>query len=327
MGSRAEGTQSNHAVFTTRLQVKHHINTAGKKLAEPTHQTNSLEVAIGLIYDPSGKILIAKRGSHQELAGRWEFPGGKVEARETPAETIRRELFEELDIKVSDPQPCFTFEYAYPKKTIRFYVFEIYQFSGNAIGKENQPIQWIDPNRLSDFNLPDANAIITNTLPLPKHYGITPSLMNTNDSAHWMDNILTAQQQHQLRLIQFRSPELTAAEYTEVAKQLQSQLSSKRCKLILNCEPELAMALNADGVHLTQKRFITSLTERDPSVEAFFEKRFVSVACHDLESLQLPQQRPINCALVSPVLPTQTHPDAKPLGWKPLTELVNTIRP
>src|SRR5690606_7572608 len=100
-----------------------------------------IHVAVGVIVNADGKILIAKRPQTAHQGGLWEFPGGKVDAGETIEQALVRELREELAITVKDSRPLIQIRHHYPDKSVLLDVHKITRFEGNPIGNEGQPVQ------------------------------------------------------------------------------------------------------------------------------------------------------------------------------------------
>lgn len=116
-----------------------------------------LEVAAGLVFH-QGRLLIACRPEGSHLAGCWEFPGGKVEAGETFAGCLERELQEELGIRVSVGPLIERVDHAYPEKTVRLSFFAC-----QWLGGEPRPIgcaafRWVTAEELAQYNFPAADA-------------------------------------------------------------------------------------------------------------------------------------------------------------------------
>ena len=116
-----------------------------------------LHVAAAVIYDPAGNILIARRPDHKHKGGFWEFPGGKVEATETAADALARELLEELGIRDINAQQLIQITHHYPERSVLLDVYSVTTFSGEASGCEGQPIQWVKPDSLLEYSFPEAN--------------------------------------------------------------------------------------------------------------------------------------------------------------------------
>jgi len=116
-----------------------------------------VEVAAGVIYNPEGEILIAKRADNQHQGGLWEFPGGKIEQGESAQQALARELYEELAIEVSASEPLVRIAHDYTDKSVVLDVWCVTAFTGEARGVEGQPLAWVSVDRLSDYDFPAAN--------------------------------------------------------------------------------------------------------------------------------------------------------------------------
>jgi 8-oxo-dGTP diphosphatase len=118
-----------------------------------------LLVAACALVDADGRILLAQRPEGKSLAGLWEFPGGKVEAGETPEECLIRELEEELDIrtKVACLAPLTFASHTYEDFHLLMPLFVCRRFEGTARGREGQAIKWVRPKALRDYPMPPAD--------------------------------------------------------------------------------------------------------------------------------------------------------------------------
>lgn len=130
-----------------------------------------LHVVAGALIDARGRILLARREGRRELAGLWEFPGGKVEPGESASEALVRELREEIGIEV-EPSDCSSL-IAVPHrmtcgKRIVLDVHRIVRFRGRARGMESQAIAWVRPERLSDYSMPGADRPVVAALCEPE---------------------------------------------------------------------------------------------------------------------------------------------------------------
>ena len=117
-----------------------------------------LVVAVALV-DTDGRVLIAQRPEGKNMAGLWEFPGGKVEAGERPEDALIRELKEELGIDVSAACPApFTFaRHAYPEFPLLMPLYLCRRWHGRPQGLEGQQLAWVAPEKLADYAVPPAD--------------------------------------------------------------------------------------------------------------------------------------------------------------------------
>ena len=145
---------------------------------------NPLQVAVGVIKNPAGKILISLRHASLHQGDLWEFPGGKIEATETARLALARELKEELNITVTAATPLITVNHHYPDLSVRLNVFLVEQFSGEAKSCVGQPFKWVAPAELEHYAFPAANRPIITAARLPHYYAILddadPALLLTN---------------------------------------------------------------------------------------------------------------------------------------------------
>lgn len=118
-----------------------------------------LLVAACALVDADGRLLIAQRPQGKALAGLWEFPGGKVEAGETPEETLIRELEEELGVRTRVPclAPLTFASHTYDDFHLLMPLYVCRRFEGTAHGREGQAVKWVRPKALRDYPMPPAD--------------------------------------------------------------------------------------------------------------------------------------------------------------------------
>ena len=116
-------------------------------------------VAACALIDTDGRILLAQRPEGKSLAGLWEFPGGKVEAGETPEETLVRELEEELGIQTKIPclAPLTFASHTYETFHLLMPLYICRRYEGIPHGREGQAIKWVRPLALRDYPMPPAD--------------------------------------------------------------------------------------------------------------------------------------------------------------------------
>ncbi|KMT63804.1 8-oxo-dGTP diphosphatase MutT [Catenovulum maritimum] len=122
-----------------------------------------VHVAVGVI-TRENKIFLAKRNAKQHQGGKWEFPGGKVEAGETVLEALQRELNEECGINPNSSQELIVVEHDYGDKKVKLDTHIIQDFDGEAHGKEGQEVAWVEVTELDNIDFPAANIAIVDAV-------------------------------------------------------------------------------------------------------------------------------------------------------------------
>jgi A/G-specific adenine glycosylase len=117
-------------------------------------------IGVGLVFDRSGRVLIDQRLEQGLLGGMWEFPGGKQEPGEAIADTIARELREELAIEVAVEEELIRLDHTYSHKRLRFIVHLCRHLAGEPQPLASQQVRWVEPGDLGAFPFPAANARI-----------------------------------------------------------------------------------------------------------------------------------------------------------------------
>ena len=121
-------------------------------------------VAVGILIDPQGRVLITRRAPQTHQGGLWEFPGGKVEPGETIVDALARELKEELGVTVLISEPFMTLEHDYGEQCVCLAVHRVTSWRGEPSGMEGQPLAWEQPANLTDWPFPAANQPILTRL-------------------------------------------------------------------------------------------------------------------------------------------------------------------
>src|SRR5919108_4137425 len=126
-----------------------------------------LHVAVAVVVDTDGRLLIAQRFADTHQGGLWEFPGGKVEPGEDAVQALRRELRDEVGIDIERLRPLIKVRHAYPDREVLLDVWQVERWRGNPKGCEGQKIAWVSPDRLVVQDLPEADRPILSALKLP----------------------------------------------------------------------------------------------------------------------------------------------------------------
>ncbi len=275
-----------------------------------------LQIAIGVLR--RGKqVLLARRQSHQHLAGFWEFPGGKLEAGETPEAALTREFEEEVGVTTRDWQPLIQIPWDYEKVSVLLNVYETEQFDGEPHGAEGQTVQWAPISELSHFEFPDANRGLVQALQLPEHYMISGGFHDAEDAL----NRLEAALDEGIRLVQLRAKTLDESAFQALAKQavaLTHRYAGAR--IVLNGKPEDLQAVpDADGLQLASTA-IMGLTERPIPGD-----KLLGVSTHSDVEIAKALELNADFILLSPVKKTQSHPELEGLGWPTFAEQVANV--
>lgn len=127
----------------------------------PTTEANLpliLVSAVALV-DADGRILLAQRPAHKSMGGLWEFPGGKIEAGESPEAALIRELQEEIDINTSESclAPLSFASHAYDDFHLLMMLFVCRRWHGQPQPVEGGTLKWAKPNQLRDYPMPPAD--------------------------------------------------------------------------------------------------------------------------------------------------------------------------
>ncbi|RZJ56021.1 MAG: (deoxy)nucleoside triphosphate pyrophosphohydrolase [Flavobacterium sp.] len=122
-----------------------------------------INVIAGIIYN-NDKILVARRASHKQLGGFWEFPGGKLEASETHETCVIRELKEEMNIDISVNKYLMFNEHEYSGFSIRLHAYLCTFISGQLKLTDHDQVDWVDVSELSRINFAPADIPIVSKL-------------------------------------------------------------------------------------------------------------------------------------------------------------------
>jgi 8-oxo-dGTP diphosphatase len=272
-----------------------------------------LHVAVAVIKNTQQQILISKRANDVHQGGLWEFPGGKIETSESVFSALKRELFEELGISITAARPLIKIKHHYQDLSVLLDVWQINDFSGSAYGKEGQKIKWLSINQLSVNDFPAANKTIITAVRLPQYYAI---LDDGNEVALLtkLEKVLNKS----ITLIQLRLKNSTALQIKQFLTQAMPLCKQHQVHLLINSGVSNSQQLNVDGLHLTSSDLMA--LEKRPMIRGW-----LAASCHNLSQLQYAEKIGVDFAVLAPVLPTQTHPNAKVLGWQLMTTLIEAV--
>lgn len=123
-----------------------------------------MKIVIAAIMERNGKILIARRAPDQPLAGKWEFPGGKMELGESPEECLARELKEELDLEVVVGDFFAETTYTYSTGTVRLLTYFVEAEAEDIESRVHDALAWVEPEAIADYDILPADLPIVDEL-------------------------------------------------------------------------------------------------------------------------------------------------------------------
>lgn len=279
----------------------------------PKHVVN---VAAGILIKPNGKLLLTQRPQGKPWAGWWEFPGGKIEAGETPQQALQRELNEEIGITVTQASPWVNYKHNYDKALVNLYFFKVTEWRDKARGLENQQLAWIDPNKPTPID-----PVLPATLPplrwikLQQRYLIT-SINAYNKLPVYLHQLQNALEQG-IQMVQFREPVWAAnkTDQQDLFKAFKAVLAlcrrHKAICLVNSVHPESWWQM-ADGVHL-RANDATALAASGYTNP--LGTNYVGISAHNEAELLTAQKINADFAVVGHVLNTPSHPNEPAMGW------------
>jgi 8-oxo-dGTP diphosphatase len=276
-----------------------------------------IHVAAGAISDARKGILLTRRADHLHQGGLWEFPGGKLEAGESPHQALSRELQEELGISPQLARPLIRLRHDYGDRVVVLHVFEVSRFHGTARPREDQAMAWVVRERLKEYPMPAADRPIVTALQLPDRYLITGADPKRPEEFLARLELALA---GGIGLVQLRAHGLAAGEYLALARESVRLCQQQGARILLNTkDPEVVEASGADGLHLTSSAL--AATHQRPLAP----HHWLAASCHNPQELDKALAIGADFALLSPVAKTRSHPDASPLGWERFAEMVRDL--
>jgi 8-oxo-dGTP diphosphatase len=268
-----------------------------------------LHVAVGVVSDGQGRILISRRADDMHQGGKWEFPGGKVEAGESIQEALSRELEEELGIQILSARPLIQIPYHYPDRYVLLDVWQVEQFEREPEAREGQPFRWVSQDTLPSYEFPAANRPIINAIGLPDRVIITPEDNDLLSSEDKIRDLLTGSES---ALFYLRSS--FSRNSDELLSIFAALRDHQRHRLLSNSPDQED---GTDGWHL-KSRALMDMEARPKDYRGL-----LSASCHDEYEIRKANALELDFIFISPVQQTRTHPDKRPLGWERFAELTS----
>ena len=270
-----------------------------------------IQVVAAVLRDREGRVLIGERPTGKPLAGFWEFPGGKLEAGEPAFDALKRELHEELGIRVRHAYRMLRFVHRYPEREVELDVWRVTAWDGKPASQEDQHLEWVLPEELKDWQLLPADEPIVRSLKLPPLMLVTP---DPSREPRFLDKL-----QRSLKagvdLVQLRAPDMETVQFDNLALSVLELCRDHGARVILNASVEQARMLHAYGLHLSQRR------SRSLAPQDWDGSLRLGISCHTALELRAALEYSPDYLCIGPVLETASHPDEKPLGWQAFGEL------
>lgn len=262
-----------------------------------------VRVAAGILRRPDGRVLIAQRPPGKIAAGRWEFPGGKIEPGESREAALRRELQEELGVTLRQTRPLIRVTHAYTERSVELDCHLVSAWEGEPHGREEQALAWVQPARIWDYDLLEADAPIVDALRLPTMLPVTGEFADLSQLRARC--LALAGQGH--ALIRLRAPQCDDADYAACVAVLAPDLARAGAALLVD---RPGLQLNRPGIaglHLPARR-LHSLDSRPDTGWLF-------ASCHDADDLDRAVTLGADAIVIGAVRATSSHPGRAPLGW------------
>ncbi len=253
-----------------------------------------VDIAIAILLH-QGKVLVGWREAKQHQGNKHEFPGGKVEAGETPEQACRREVYEEVGIGIKTWHAFDQICHEYDDVIVNLHLFQA-TVPADLLDLIQQPWNWYRREQLQELNFPQANQAMLQRLYWPHQIKISAELddlltVNADTLLYWRTGMAAAQA---AELLGNFSP--AALQQLIINRELWEVLPRAQQQAIF-------------AVHLKQPQL---LNLRKGQLRVGIRHL---AACHDQVSIQHAQAIGCDAILLSPVFTTPTHPEASALGW------------
>jgi len=273
-------------------------------------------VAAGVLADAQSNILLARRFEDAHQGGLWEFPGGKLQRGEDARAGLARELAEEIGITLESARPLIRVRHDYADRDVLLDVWRVTAWRGRVHGREGQELQWLAVDGLAGVPMPAADVPIVTALRLPDSYLITPPPGKNADD---FLAALAASIDAGVALVALRAKKLPCRELLSLCRRAAEVCHAGGARLLVNGDPEWLEASGADGIHLDSRRLRAARSRPVPAGV------WLAASCHDAGELDQAARVGVDFAVLSPVGPTRSHPQAPPMGWPRFQQLVEGV--
>lgn len=205
----------------------------------------AIDVAVAIVQDTAGRILLAERKPAQLSPGFWELPGGKIERGETPQQAAVRELEEEVGVRATSLRPWASYTHAFPTRHINLRFFRADSWDGTPHGREGQRIAWVDPAAPSVAPLLASHDRVLQQLALPRRIALA-----CGETIPYQNQLLSAIGQAAgsgIRLIILCPPPLSPDQRVALARRAQAIAAANGARLVLQASALDAQRASAAG--------------------------------------------------------------------------------
>lgn len=292
------------------------------------------DVAVGVVIDEAGRVLMGQRVVGKPYAGWWEFPGGKFEAGEDAHAALVRELDEELGIAVERSDPWVVREHVYEHAHVRLHFRRVVRWRGEPRGREGQAIAWCDPAAINVGPLLPAAIATVRWLALPRHYWLTDAAgLGIGPFLDAFEVKLAALARRwdapaDRAMVLLREPALDPTEVDALARAMLKRvaaagLDGRLALLASSRHPGIAGPIGDIaspgplGRHLTGRDLGQCLQAVDqgaaPAARDLPQR--LGASCHQQADLLAADRIGADLVVYGPVLATASHPGVRGIGW------------
>ncbi len=267
--------------------------------------------------EDGAEYLLAQRPPGKAYAGYWEFPGGKVEAGESFAEALVRELQEELGITVTAMTPWLTRHFVYPHARVEIRFFRVTAWDGDLNPHEHTDTTWLPTALMAggkDLDQMPISPVLPANTPILRALALPPVYALTHADAVGIDTELERIRHVRPMLVQVREKTLDGSQRLEFARNVVALVHGYGGHVLLNGSVEEAMSVGADGMHLSAAALMAC--ESRPDLPLVF------ASCHTPAELNKASGLGLDAVVLGSVNPTPSHPGQAPLGWTSFTQMM-----
>lgn len=276
----------------------------------------SIHVVAAVITDARGRILLARRGDGRDLAGLWEFPGGKREPGEATEDTLVRELQEELGITVQVGAPIMRVPHRYPDKQLLLDIRRVTAWKGVPRGVEGQALAWVEQSKLTRYPMPAADKPVVAVLQQPDRYLVTPE--PGADHQAWLDALSRALASG-IGRVQLRARSLEGdPAWPQLAASAVALCRKAGVEVLLNGAAKLARDLGV-GLHLRGEQLARLDARPVPAGTP------LAASCHSLDELQMAEDLGCDFVVLGNVRDTPGQPEHPAMGWDGFARLRESV--